>query len=115
MLILICGIGHLMASLILKTSESGSINRIVGYRTKRSMKNETLWKLGQYYAAKWLVFAGVMHIVIGGILLLFFRYDNEFFLFVELLWVIVSLVTIYGLTEWKLKQKEEEMTNEKDR
>lgn len=115
MLILICGIGHLMASLILKTSESGSINRIAGYRTMRSKKNETLWKLGQYYATKWLVFAGVMHIVIGGIVLLFFRYDNEFYLFVELLWVIVSLFMIYGLTEWNLKQKEEEMTNEKDR
>ncbi|PAF39498.1 hypothetical protein CHH69_07795, partial [Terribacillus saccharophilus] len=56
MLILICGIGHLMASLILLTSESGGINRIAGYRTKRSMKNETLWKLAQSYAAKLLVF-----------------------------------------------------------
>lgn len=115
MLILICGIGHLMACLILKTSESGSSNRIVGYRTKRSMKNEALWKLGQSYAAKLLVLAGVMHIVIGGIVLLFFRYDNELYLFVELLWVIVSLFMIYGLTEWKLKQKEREMIKEKDR
>jgi len=79
------------------------------------MKNESLWKLGQYYAAKLLVFAGVMHIVIGGIVLLFFRYDNEFYLFVELLWVIVSLFTIFGLTEWNLKQKEQEMNKEKDR
>ncbi|PAF17009.1 SdpI family protein [Terribacillus saccharophilus] len=115
MLILICGIGHLMASLILLTSESGGINRIAGYRTKRSMKNETLWKLAQSYAAKLLVFAGVMHIVIGGIVLLFFRYDNEFYLFVELLWVIIPLFMIYGLTEWGLKRKEEEMINAKDR
>ncbi|VVM34286.1 hypothetical protein, partial [Terribacillus sp. AE2B 122] len=47
--------------------------------------------------------------------LLFFRYENEFYLFVELLWVIISLFMLYGLTEWKLKRKEEEIITERER
>ncbi|MFP7494397.1 SdpI family protein [Terribacillus saccharophilus] len=113
MLILICGIGHLMASLILRT-ETGNISRIAGYRTKRSMKSDVLWNLGQSYAGKLLVLAGVMNSIIGGLVLLFLRYDNEFYVFAELLWVIVCLFLVFGLTEWELKRKEEEMKQQTD-
>ncbi|MFS0562057.1 SdpI family protein [Terribacillus sp. 179-K 1B1 HS] len=114
MLILICGIGHLMGGLMLKLSDPGSTNRMAGYRTKRSMKNEALWKFGQSYAAKLLVLMGVVNIIVGGMVLLFFHYDNELFIFVELVWVIASLVLVYSLTEWKLKRLEETMTSRRD-
>lgn len=107
MLILICGIGHLMGSLMLKLSDPGSINRMAGYRTKRSMKNEALWNFGQSYAAKLLVLVRVVNIIIGGMVLVFFPYDNELYIFVELVWVIFSLIFVYCLTEWKLKRLDE--------
>ncbi|SDC97992.1 SdpI/YhfL protein family protein [Terribacillus halophilus] len=80
---------------------------MAGYRTKRSMKNEALWNFGQSYAAKLLVLVGVVNIIIGGMVLVFFPYDNELYIFVELVWVIFSLIFVYCLTEWKLKRLDE--------
>ncbi|MDX8046828.1 SdpI family protein [Gracilibacillus sp. S3-1-1] len=108
MLILICGIGTIIGSFIVRTSGQGNINRVAGYRTKRSMKNETLWNLGQVYYSKLSVWVGAINIAIGAVLL-FFPYENEYYRFIELLWVIVSLVLIYILTEGRLKRKEQEM------
>ncbi|SNZ16132.1 SdpI/YhfL protein family protein [Terribacillus aidingensis] len=107
MLILICGIGAIIGSFMLRASAHDHINKVFGYRTKRSMKNRKLWEISQVYAAKMMLFAGIANGFIGGLIMIatrFFPYKNEYYLFIELLWVIVMWSLVFALTEKKLKE-----------
>ncbi|QXE02454.1 SdpI family protein [Terribacillus sp. DMT04] len=111
MLILICGIGAIIGSFMLRASAHDHINKVFGYRTKRSMKNRVLWEISQVYAAKIMLFTGIANSFIGGLIVIvtrFFPYKNEYYLFFELLWVIGMWSSVFALTEKKLKEAEKE-------
>lgn len=105
MLVLLTGLGTLVASLILKFSSPENINKIYGYRTKRSMKNKKLWNFAQKYSSKLLMKMGILNILIG-IVLMFITYSKEYYLFFELGWVVLSYLPAFILTERKLIQIE---------
>jgi uncharacterized membrane protein len=111
MLVLICGIGAIFGSFMLRASAHDHINNVFGYRTKRSMKNRELWEISQVYAAKIMLFTGIANGIIGGLIIFVTRfspYKNEYYLFFELLWVIVMWRSVFALTEKKLKEADNE-------
>ncbi|WP_080873897.1 SdpI family protein [Oceanobacillus timonensis] len=105
MLVFLTGLGTLVASIILKISSPDNINSIYGYRTKRSMKNQKLWDFAQKYSAKILIIVGILNILIG-IALMFVTYSNEYYLFFELGWAVLSFLPVFVLTERRLIQIE---------
>ncbi|WP_158232150.1 SdpI family protein [Sporosarcina sp. P20a] len=107
MLVFITGLGTLIGSLILKSASPQNVNRVYGYRTKRSKKNQKLWDFAQKYSAKVLTITAVLNIVIGLIIMIFVKFDNEYYLFFELGWVVVSILPVFLLTERKLMEMEQ--------
>src|SRR5690625_4031636 len=106
MLVFITGLGALIASLILKSTSPQNVNRVYGYRTKRSKKNQKLWDFAQKYSAKVLTITAILNIVIGLILMIFVKYSNEYYLFFELGWIVISILPVFLLTERKLMEME---------
>ncbi|MFP4091606.1 MAG: SdpI family protein [Cyclobacteriaceae bacterium] len=76
------------------------INRIYGYRTSMSMKNEATWRVANNYATKFLVPIGVLTIILT---IAFFFILDEFNLLVVIFFV-VSSVSIIPFTEWHLRK-----------
>lgn len=105
MLVFLTGLGTLMASVVLRTAKPPKINSVYGYRTKRSKRNQTLWKAAQKYSAKIFSVVGILNIIIG-VFLMFVTYSNEYYLFVELGWTAFSFLPVFILTERKLIQIE---------
>lgn len=106
MLVFITGLGNLMASFILKSVSPQNVNRVYGYRTRRSIKNQALWDFAQIYSAKILTKVATLNIIIGLILMIFVKYTNEYYAFFELGWVVVSIIPVFLLTERKLMEME---------
>ncbi|MEY9141437.1 MULTISPECIES: SdpI family protein [Mammaliicoccus] len=105
MIVLLTGLGTLVASLVLKFSNPKNINKTYGYRTKRSMKNKTQWNFAQKYSAKMLMIMGTLNILIG-IVLMFITYSKEYYLFFELGGAVLTYLPVFILTERKLIQLE---------
>ncbi|RKD69571.1 SdpI/YhfL family protein [Sinobaca qinghaiensis] len=101
MLVFLTGLGTLVAGIVLKISSPARINNVYGYRTQRSKKNQKLWDVSQEYSAKILRLMGVLNILIG-IVLMFTTYSQEYYLFFELGWVVLSFLPVFILTERKL-------------
>ena len=74
------------------------INRIYGYRTSLSMKNEATWRVANDYAPKFLVPIGVSTIVFT---IIGFFVLEEFYRPI-VIFLILSLISIIPLTEWHL-------------
>jgi uncharacterized membrane protein len=74
------------------------INRMYGYRTSLSMKNEATWRVANDYAPKFLVPVGVATIIfaITGFFVL-----EEFFRPV-VFFLVLSSISIIPFTEWHL-------------
>lgn len=106
MLLFITGVGLLFSSLILK-SGSPDINNLYGYRTKRSMSNQELWDFAQKYSAKVFLRIGVLNLIIGLPLMIFVTYSEDYYIFFELLWVVISCLSVFYFTEKRLKRIEE--------
>jgi len=58
----------IFASIVLLIFPPKKINSIYGYRTKRSMQNQTKWDFGQKYSAKMLCTFSVLALVIMEVL-----------------------------------------------
>lgn len=64
MFILFGGI-KLITGLIFKLFPPRNINRIYGWRTKLSMKNEETWKEAQRHGANLMILGGLINVVLG--------------------------------------------------
>lgn len=77
------------------------INPIYGYRTKRSMKNMTLWKEGNTYSAMLLIKYGIAYSVIGTIISLIITKD-EYALLINLILMVLVTILLFVSVEKRL-------------
>lgn len=98
MIFIICG-------LILLNKPPKDINGLYGYRTKRSMKNMTLWKEGNKYSAKLLIKYGIS-IMFLGIIISFIITKVEYALLIIICLMILASIILILTVEKRLKQLE---------
>jgi uncharacterized membrane protein len=77
------------------------INRLIGYRTSRSMKSQAAWDFSQVYAGKAMRNTGVIMLVAGGMLWPV-TLPAYVFPFMSIIILLFAFFPIY-LTERKLK------------
>ncbi|KQL55210.1 hypothetical protein AN964_17960 [Heyndrickxia shackletonii] len=98
MIFIICG-------LILLYKPPKDINGLYGYRTKRSMKNMTLWQEGNKYSAKLLIKYGIS-IMFLGIIISFIITKVEYALLIIICLMILASIILILTVEKRLKQLE---------
>lgn len=62
------GVIFLLVGLITWFSHGTSMNRVIGYRTRRSMKNEETWSTGNKLFGRNIIFTGIIYIITGSVL-----------------------------------------------
>lgn len=102
--ILIITVGYLMHRYPPK-----KINWFIGYRTRKSMKNEEYWKLANQYCGKMWVKIGLMMLVIALVLFVVFYlniidYTEDILTIIILIQTVIIILPIF-LVEKKLKSK----------
>ena len=81
-----------------------SINSLYGYRTKRSMADESQWKEGNRFSALLMILFGLISAAAGFSGSLLIRMTQPFALIVQAVLLIAISVLIIVLTERRLKQ-----------
>ncbi|MDN4142537.1 SdpI family protein [Bacillus velezensis] len=81
-----------------------SINSLYGYRTKRSMADESQWKEGNRFSALLMILFGLISAAAGFAVSLLIRQTQPFALIVQAVLLIAISVLIIVLTERRLKQ-----------
>ena len=81
---LITGFIICLTALLMKKNPPRKINSFIGYRTKRSMKNQLLWDEANKYSSEMMLKYGIIFVVIG--LLLSILFDG-----------IIITFTIFGI------------------
>ncbi|WP_259425161.1 SdpI family protein [Bacillus velezensis] len=81
-----------------------SINSLYGYRTKRSMADESQWKEGNRFSALLMILFGLISAAAGFAGSLLIRLTQPFALIVQAVLLIAISVLIIVLTERRLKQ-----------
>jgi uncharacterized membrane protein len=82
-----------------------SINPIIGYRTKRSMKNESNWNFAQiYFTRNWILLLPIIYFT--QILLKIGQVPYSFFGYIILLEFLTGTFAIIFSTERKLKERD---------
>lgn len=95
----------LIAGAIMGAYPPKQINDWYGYRTKRSKSSQEAWDISQVYAAKQMMTAGVLMMVLGGIRWCF-PYYQEFEILESIAAIVLMIVLSLGIiikTEKKLK------------
>lgn len=103
----------LLAGLILYLFPPKKINRFYGYRTPRSMKNQTNWDYAQKLGAKYMMlFGGIIFIAQTsfGFLLSYLGIKQDLTIPFQLAIMILLLILMLVLSERKLKQFEYGLT-----
>ncbi len=100
---ILIGAIFIVSGIILLYKPPKDINPIYGYRTKRSMKNMTLWKEGNTYSAKLLIKYGIAYIVIGTIISLIIE-KAEYALLIILVLMILMAILLFVTVEKRLKK-----------
>ena len=81
-----------------------SINSLYGYRTKRSMADESQWREGNRFSALLMILFGLISAAAGFAGSLLIRLTQPFALIVQAVLLIAISVLIIVLTERRLKQ-----------
>lgn len=63
--LVLIGVIFLVLGLVNWLSHGTSMNRVIGYRTRRSMKNEETWATGNKLFGRNIIFAGIINIITG--------------------------------------------------
>lgn len=83
------------------------VNWFVGYRTRKSMKDETVWKIANEYCGKLWIKMGLIMLVLASLisLLVYFKIIifSETFITVIVLCEVAPLLLSGGLVENKIK------------
>lgn len=82
-----------------------TINPIIGYRTKRSMKSQSNWSFAQiYFTRNWMLLLPIIYVT--QILLWIGRVPHSFFGYIIIFEFLTGTFAIIFSTENKLKEKE---------
>lgn len=103
--LILVGVIFAAAGMMLKLKPPKEINPIYGYRTKRSMSSNYLWKMGQEEGGKNMAVSGCILIVLG-LLMLVLTIPEWAEVLILIFSLIGTCVGIFVLTERKLKQYE---------
>lgn len=76
-----------------------NINRLYGYRTFKSMKNEDNWRTANKYASQIMLLSSAI-LLLASMIFDYFEYKNDALLLVALL---VSFLVLFYCTEDKIK------------
>ncbi|MBK3495131.1 SdpI family protein [Viridibacillus sp. YIM B01967] len=102
---MLIGIIFILSGLMLLYKPPKDINGLYGYRTKRSMKNMTLWKEGNEYSAKLLIKYGVLILLLGSVLSFLVKRTEYALLSIVSLMVMLAIFIILRV-EKRLKHLE---------
>lgn len=100
----------LISGMILYVFPPKQVNSILGYRTKRSMKNQESWDCANKFAGKIMMFFGVIYFVVVGVLYLvflkkgFLQTNENTIIIICVLLFVISFITTIVLVERKLKK-----------
>jgi uncharacterized membrane protein len=78
-----------------------NINRIYGYRTNLSMKNQDTWQISQQYGAYGFLALGFLNLLLGIGAICYPLYINEN---IQGLFIVVGLVVFVGVEEIALRK-----------
>ena len=103
-ILFLVGIVLFFSSILMNLKPPKNINRIYGYRTKRSMKNQEVWDYAQLYSSGQMRLWSL--VLIAGSFLGFYLTLNEVFqsILACLISISVCFVPVY-FTEKELKNK----------
>ncbi|GAA0125097.1 SdpC immunity protein SpdL [Clostridium sp. CTA-19] len=100
-MIALIGIICIFIGFIFKAFPPRKINRIYGYRTKLSMKNEDTWNVAQKYSANTFIILGFIYLALEFILNQLSKTINVSY---ENIIILIGLVIMIILDEMHLKK-----------
>lgn len=100
---ILVGVILLILSLIMYYAPPSKINWMIGYRTRRSMKDDDSWKTAQKYSAKVMLIISVICIIVGAAVWVVWPEDWTAMLVVMSIQVVL-LVMVIPITEYHLKK-----------
>lgn len=103
MITLFSGLIFFIAGLILHRFPPGKINALYGYRTNRSMKDQTTWDLAQQLSSKAMMKVGLVLCLIG-LLDFLFSWSGNYGFVMELVLLILAVVVMIVRVERRLKE-----------
>lgn len=103
----IISLSYLIIGVLLIKYPPKNINSIIGYRTKKSSKNQEMWDFAQKLSGKIFRIMGIVNfVVVSSIILLFVNKQNVEDMFLILAYCqIAELFVVILITEIKLKNK----------
>jgi uncharacterized membrane protein len=102
----------LLIGFIFKMYPPKKINRIYGYRTPMSMKNEHTWKEANTHSAESMIKVGVLTTLFQVLTQILFEYESA--MMISSIFLVVALLISVVLTEKHLRNKFDKDGNWKD-
>lgn len=119
LLVVLIPIINIITGYILIFIPPKAINKIYGYRTKRSMENIALWNYAQKHSGKALVIINDIGLFVSAIIyvVLVFVLKRDYYLILSLILMFLNILTyilVYVLTETALKKHKKNLLKEKE-
>ncbi|OLQ47789.1 hypothetical protein BHT94_11470 [Bacillus licheniformis] len=86
----------IIAGILIKLFPPKSINSVYGYRTRRSMSDQSLWNEANRYSATLMILSGLVIAALGLLL-------KSNLIILQLILLLAACVIIFMLTEKRLK------------
>lgn len=99
---IVTGLIFSLSGFIMKRKPPKDINALIGYRTKRSMKNQLLWDEANKYSAEIMLRYGLDFAITGILLSIIFEGISTTFVILGL--VLILIVFMIVKVEKRLKQ-----------
>ncbi len=103
-ILLTTGIIIWIIGIIVKRNQPKKINKIYGYRTKRSMKSQEAWGFAQEYSTNLLIGAAKV-ICVAGLAMYYIRTDEFIGGIIATMVIVIILAVPIIMTERALKDK----------
>lgn len=100
------GVIFIVFGFILKKRPPKSVNHLYGYRTPKSMKNETNWAFSQLYAANEMLQLGFILIPVG-VVMAYLSIESEFMeAMTSIAMLILLVIRLFIRTERAIERNE---------
>ncbi|WP_416655854.1 SdpI family protein [Bacillus amyloliquefaciens] len=105
MIMIIGGLLMAAAGILVTLFPPKSINSLYGYRTKRSMADESQWREGNRFSALLMILFGLLMAAAGFAGSMLIQLTQPYSLIVQAVLLIAISALIIALTERRLKQR----------
>jgi uncharacterized membrane protein len=100
------GIIYLVCGAFMYKIPPGKINYIMGYRTRRSMKDQTSWDFAQKYSGKLMIYAGIISMAMGFSVWMLYP-DDALIACIVMILQILAVIPVITVTEGKIKRMQQ--------